>query len=117
MRVDQFYESRRADWEALTRLLDRSQADFYSLSPKDIKELGHLYRVLTSDLALAQRDFPGHRVTLYLNQLMGRARAIVYRGEPMAGSRLLRFITTGFPRVYRQALPFTLIATLLFILP
>ena len=117
MRVDQFYESRQADWKALAQLLDRGQGGIHRFSPEDIDALGRLYRAATSDLALAQRDFPGHRVTVYLNQLVARAHAVVYRGEPMARNRLLRFATTGFPRAYRQTLPFTLIAALLFILP
>jgi uncharacterized membrane protein SpoIIM required for sporulation len=117
MRVDQFYESRQADWKALTELLDRSQGGIHRFSPEDIDALGRLYRAATSDLALAQRDFPGHRVTMYLNQLVARAHAVVYRGEPMARNRLMRFATAGFPRAYRQTLPFTLIAALLFILP
>jgi uncharacterized membrane protein SpoIIM required for sporulation len=72
---------------------------------------------VTSDLALAQRDYAGHKVTIYLNQLVARAHAIIYRGEPMAYKRLLRFVTLGFPRAYRRAFPFILVATLLFLLP
>jgi uncharacterized membrane protein SpoIIM required for sporulation len=118
MRVDQFYESRQADWKALSRLLDRSQGSgIQRFSPEEIDRLGRLYRAVTSDLALAQRDFSGHRVTVYLNQLMARAHAVVYRGEPMAYNRLLRFVTTGFPRAYRRASPFILAATMLFLLP
>ncbi|MBN1977043.1 MAG: stage II sporulation protein M [Anaerolineae bacterium] len=118
MRVDQFYASRQADWRALTQLLERSQGGgVQRLSYEEIDRLSRLYRAATSDLALAQRDFPGHKVTIYLNQLVARAHAVVYRGEPMAYNRLLRFATTGFPRTYRQAFPFILTATLLFLLP
>jgi uncharacterized membrane protein SpoIIM required for sporulation len=35
----------------------------------------------------------------------------------MAYRRILRFATTGFPRAYREAFPFILVAALLFILP
>ena len=118
MRVDQFYESRQADWRALTQLLDRGQGGgVQRLSYEEIDKLSRLYRAVTSDLALAQRDFPGHKVTIYLNQLVARAHAVVYRGEPMAYNRLLRFATAGFPRAYRQAFPFILAAALLFLLP
>jgi uncharacterized membrane protein SpoIIM required for sporulation len=118
MRVDQFCESRQADWKALTQLLDRSQGGgIQRFLPEEIDRLGRLYRAVTSDLALAQRDFPRHKVTIYLNQLVARAHAVVYRGEPMAYNRLLRFITTGFPRAYRQAFPFILVAALLLLLP
>lgn len=117
MQPDQFYQSRQADWQALTHLIERAQKDIHRLSPEEIKSLGRLYRAATSDLALAQRDFPGHRLTAYLNQLVARGHAVVYRSQPMAGNRLLRFATHGFPRAYRQTLSFTLIAALLLVLP
>lgn len=116
-RADHLYQSRQHDWKILSQLLDRGQNDLRRLSPEDIQTLGRLYRAATSDLALAQRDFPDHRVALYLNQLVARAHALVYRSEPLATHRLLRFATTGFPRAYREAAPFILSAALLFILP
>ncbi len=117
MHADQFYQSRQADWKALTQLLDRSQRGLEQLSPDEVNALGRLYRAATSDLALAQRDFPNQRVTAYLNQLVARAHAVLYRSEPLALGRLWRFATTGFPRVYRETLPFTLVAALLLIIP
>ena len=117
MQVDKFYQSRQADWQALSKLLDRSQRDIHRLSPEDINILGRLYRAATSDLALAQRDFPEHRVTAYLNQLVARAHAVVYRSEPLALNRFLHFATKGLPRVYRETFRFTLVAALLFIIP
>ncbi len=117
MQPDQFYQSRQADWQALAHLVERAQKEIRELSPEEIQTMGRLYRAATSDLALAQRDFPDHRVTAYLNQLVAHAHAVVYRSEPLAGNRLLRFARQGFPRAYRDALLFTLLAALLFVLP
>jgi uncharacterized membrane protein SpoIIM required for sporulation len=117
MRVDKFYESRQGDWKVLSTLLDRSQNGVQHLAPEELDILGRLYRAATSDLALAQRDFPQHKVTRYLNQLVARAHALVYRSEPLAYNRLLRFVTTGFPHAYREALPFIVVAALLFFVP
>jgi uncharacterized membrane protein SpoIIM required for sporulation len=117
MRADEFYRSRQADWQALSQLLDRTRSGLHRLSPEEVDALGTLYRAVSSDLALAQRDFPGHNVTTYLNQLVARAHAVVYRGEPIAHKRLLRYVTAGFPRAYRQAWPFMLVAALLLIVP
>lgn len=117
MHPDQFYQSRQADWKALTELLDRAQRGLQRLSPEEVNTLGRLYRAATSDLALAQRDFPNQRVTAYLNQLVARAHAVLYRTEPLAFGRLWRFAKTGFPRAYRETLPFTLVAALLLIIP
>ncbi len=114
MRVEKFYESRQADWRLLSQLLKRCENGVQHLTPQEINELGHLYRAVTSDLAVAQRDFPHHQVIRYLNQLTAHAHAVIYSGEPLSYRRLLRFATTGFPRVYRAMLPFVGIAMLLF---
>jgi uncharacterized membrane protein SpoIIM required for sporulation len=117
MQANQFYQSRQADWKKLTDLLDRSQRGMNKLTPEEVNNLSRLYRAATSDLALAQRDFPHERVTIYLNQLVARAHAVIYRSEPLATNRLIRFVTTGFPRTFRESLPFFLVAALFLILP
>jgi hypothetical protein len=105
MRINQFYELRQNDWKQLEHLLRQSQLGIHKLSPEAIETLGRLYRAASSDLALAQRDFGDHQVTLYLNQLVARAHAVVYRSEPLAYQRLLRFVTTGYPASTAQVGP------------
>lgn len=114
MHADKFHQTRKQDWQTLTDLLNRGLG---RLSPEDIQAMGRLYRATTSDLALAQRDFPNHRVTAYLNQLVARAHAVIYRSEPLALQRIWGFVTAGFPRVFRETLRFTLIAALIFTIP
>ena len=117
MRVNEFYQSRKGDWETLSHLLDQSQKDIGRLSETQVRDLARLYRATTSDLALAQRDFPRNEVTVYLNQLVARAHAVVYRSEPLAVRRLWHFAATGFPRLFRETSIFTFIAALFFVLP
>jgi uncharacterized membrane protein SpoIIM required for sporulation len=117
MRADEFYQSRKGDWETLSRLLDQCQSDMRGLSEAQVRDMARLYRATTSDLALAKRDFPRNEVTVYLNQLVARAHAVVYRSEPLALSRLWHFATNDFPRLFRETGIFTLIAAALFILP
>ena len=118
MNFESFYESRKAEWQQFSQLLDQTQKGFHSLSPEQVKMLGRLYRAVASDLAIAQREFPtNHKVNIYLNQLVARGHAIVYRSEPLAFNRIKHFVTHGFPQTYRQTLPFTLLAALLLILP
>lgn len=114
MNVDDFYQSRQDSWKALSGLVDKANRGIEQMTPDEIARLGKLYRAATSDLAIAQRDFPHHRVALYLNQLVGRAHGVVYRGEPLALRRLVTYATEGFPRIFRETLPFTLTAAALF---
>lgn len=117
MTADQLFQARQADWQALTRLLDRGRGHLGALSPADISELSRLYRATTADLALAQRDFPRHRLTLYLNQLVARAHAFIYQDEPLTLRRLRHYLVVSFPQAFRANLPFFVAAFLLFLLP
>ncbi|MEW6401590.1 MAG: stage II sporulation protein M [Chloroflexota bacterium] len=117
MNPDEFYQSRRQEWELLSTLVEKGQRDIRGLSPENIGRLASLYRAASSDLALAKRDFPRHQITQYLNQLVGRAHAILYQGEPLAWNRLRDFALSGFPRLFRETLVFTMAAFILFMLP
>ncbi len=117
MNIDEFYQSRRQEWELLTNLIERAQRDARRLSTADIEQFASLYRAASSDLALAKRDFPRHRITRYLNQVVARAHSILYQGEPLAWKRIVDFALRGFPRLFRETFIFTLIAFLMVVIP
>ncbi|MBK8799191.1 MAG: hypothetical protein IPM07_24090 [Anaerolineales bacterium] len=105
MNLEFFLQRRRTSWQRMETLLQQAGADPRRLSAQELDELGLLYRSLTSDLALAQRDFPQQQVTRYLNQLVGRAHTLIYRGEPLRRRQLTHFYQRGFPQLYRALLP------------
>ncbi len=117
MHPEEFYKSRKADWEQLNQVLIASEKNIKGLSPQQVETLGRLYRAATSDLALAQRDFPRHQITQYLNRIVGRAHAVVYQGEALAFNRLLDFVLRGFPRLFRETMVFTVLAALFLFVP
>src|SRR5690606_3165552 len=94
---DRFVESRRARWRELETLLARSRRALQEMPAHELDQLGRLYRAATADLALAQREFPEDRVTAYLNQLVGKAHAVIYRSAPLRRRALLDFYRHGFP--------------------
>ncbi len=107
---------RQEYWQRLEALLGRMR-DRIPLGPMELDELGRLYQMVSSDLALAQRDFPDEEVTLYLNRLVGQAHAAIYQVESFTWQSILRFYRETFPRLYRVLLPYTRAAVLLFLLP
>ncbi len=117
MNVDEFYQSRRQEWELLNTLVERAQKAPRQLSTADISRMAGMYRAASSDLALAKRDFPRHRITRYLNQVVARAHSVLYQGEPLAWKHILDFILRGFPRLFRETFVFTFIAFLMFTIP
>ncbi|MBI1297143.1 stage II sporulation protein M [bacterium] len=117
MRMEIFIQRRQADWQQLETLVNRAKSSAETLSAADLYELGMLYRSATSDLAVAQRDFPGGQVTRYLNQLVARAHGLIYREEPLRRQQVRTFFTVTFPQLYRQLLPYTTISFLVFLIP
>jgi uncharacterized membrane protein SpoIIM required for sporulation len=117
MKAEEFVASRQASWKTLADLLTTAERSMGHLSPEEITRLGQLYRAATSDLAYAQREFPRNRAATYLNQLVGRGHAVIYRSEPLAFRRIWYFIRAGFPRAFREMLPFFLISSALFFIP
>ncbi len=115
MSPEEFLRQRQRDWERLTVLArEAEQGAFSKLSETELIELGSLYRAATSDLAIAQRDFPNHALAQYLNQLVGRAHPMIYRGEPLIVRRITDFYRREFPRLYRELAPFLIASALLF---
>lgn len=112
MTPDRFIEIRKSDWERLTALIEKT-----TLTSAEVEEVGALYRATTSDLSVAQRDFPRSEITNYLNQLTAKAHSTVYRAEPFSAKQFRRFFTHDIPRTFRETWRFTVVASLLFYLP
>lgn len=86
-----------------------------SLAHDEVRELALLYRQTAADLSTAREDPSGAALARHLNELLGRAHNLVYAGA--ARSRpagVLEFFATGFPRIFRETLPFTAAAFALF---
>src|SRR2546428_494820 len=79
--IDRFVDERATRWERLATLVRRGRRDVRALASEEVLELGRLYRAASSDLAIAQRDYPGDRATFALNGLVSEAHALVY-SEP-----------------------------------
>ena len=115
--LERFVSRRKGDWERLERLIALGQASPAGApSAEEIMELAYLYRRAAADLAIARRDFPGDRLALYLNQLVARAHAVVYRSEAGEWRGIITFFRQGFPALFRETLPFTAAAFFVFIL-
>ncbi|NWF67506.1 MAG: stage II sporulation protein M [Chloroflexi bacterium] len=112
MNPDDFIRTHEKDWQKLDMLLGRA-----SLRADEVRELGRLYRALTSDLAIARRDYGGQRVTAFLNVLTLRAHSKIYRQNSSDVRPLLRYFSHTLPQTFRQTWLFTLVAFLLFFVP
>lgn len=118
MTPELFVRNRKSDWQQLEGLLKKnsgSQVDF--MTEADVRSVDRLYRATVADLALAQRDFPHHDATAYLNGLVGKAHHLVYRGGTVGRRQIRRFFTHTVPQTVRRNWKYLLAAHLLFYLP
>ncbi|MFN8375211.1 MAG: stage II sporulation protein M [Anaerolineae bacterium] len=111
-----FIASREKDWKRLETLLAR-RSGRETLNAEEVRELGKLYRAVTSDLAIARRDYPQQRVTTFLNQLTLRTHSFIYQQDVSDIRPLLRYFTHTLPQTFRATWLFTLVAFLLFFVP
>lgn len=112
MTATEFIAKKQKRWDELEALLNHSR----SASSVQLNRLGYLYRRVTSDLAVARRDFPQDQCVPYLNALASRAHSAVYQTTPFKRGTLRQFLHTGFPTVFRENLHFIVAAFLMFTL-
>ncbi len=112
MNVAEFIEKKQKSWDELEGLLQNSR----NADAQQLNRLGYLYRRVTSDLAVARRDFPQDRCVIYLNELASRAHSTVYQTSPLKRGTLREFLRFGFPTVFRENLYFIVASFLLFTL-
>jgi uncharacterized membrane protein SpoIIM required for sporulation len=109
-----FAAERAARWDELEQLVVSAHGRPERLGPGRVRRLGALYRGAAADLALARRRFPADPVTQRLDDLVGRARFLVYDSEPARGS-LAAFLARGYwRRVAERPVPLMVSALLLF---
>lgn len=114
--ANDFIKQREADWKRLETLVN-SRGGRKPLSTAEVHELGTLYRAVTSDLALARRDFPDQRMTVFLNQLLTRTHGYIYQQESSDFKAFIQTFTQRIPILFRQTGRYMLAAFLIFIIP
>lgn len=116
MTVNDFIRLRQKDWERLEYLIKRHHSP-RRLTAAEIRELGTLYRAVTSDLAQARRDYPQQTVSVFLNQLLTQVHSVIYKEDTSNFRDLLRYFTHTIPQTFRATGIFTLAAFLMFFVP
>jgi len=111
-----FVTGRKATWEELGAMLERSGGTVRRLDPATVRRLGALYRTTAADLAYARRCYPKDPVTLRLDDLLRRARPLLYGGVEERTS-VLHFATTGYWRRICERPLFLLVAAIALFMP
>ena len=117
MDVTQFVEQHRSDWERLDQLVAHASRALGGLSKVDLREMGALYRQVSSDLARVQSADADPALLEYLNNLVVRAHGIIYQPEQTRLRHLGAFFAREFPALIRQEWRPILLALVVAVLP
>jgi uncharacterized membrane protein SpoIIM required for sporulation len=108
-------EKRKPHWERLEQLVRGAGHGVAGLKHAELQELGLLYRQTASDLSVVMQDSSSAQLAAYLNQLLGRSHQLVYMGRRPKSSALVTFYRDTYPRIFRETLPLTGLATAIFL--
>jgi uncharacterized membrane protein SpoIIM required for sporulation len=109
-------EKRRPHWARLEQFVGvKVRRSVRSLTPAELQELALLYRQTASDLATVREDATSTQLTIYLNQLLGRAHNLIYMGRRAKASGIWTFYKDTYPAIFRETLPDTLAAFIIFL--
>jgi uncharacterized membrane protein SpoIIM required for sporulation len=100
--VNHFIDERTPAWTRLEQLLRRAESSgLASLELSTARELGKLYRAVSSDLIRARTERVNASVVDYLNDVVARAYTVIHGAPARSERRVLAFLATGFPRLVR----------------
>jgi uncharacterized membrane protein SpoIIM required for sporulation len=106
MQYGRFVEHRREDWEALERLLQQTRSRGLSrLAYTDVERMSLLHRRAISDFAYARAHFPGTDVERRLRSLAYQGHRLLAARRERLAPRVRTFFWSGFPAVFRAAVP------------
>ncbi|MDQ1446481.1 MAG: hypothetical protein QOI20_2945 [Acidimicrobiaceae bacterium] len=114
MNLDQFVREREPSWTELQGLVDEAGGRPERLGPERVRRLGALYRSAAADLAAARRRFPGELAVARLEQLVARARHVVYDADARRDSLSVFFGRTYWRRIRERPAVLALAAAMLF---
>lgn len=116
MRLDRFLSERGPLWDELERLIERAGRRPERLGPQGVRRLAALYRAAAADLGVARRVWPHDPSATRLENLVGRARHLVY-DSPTRRDSAARFFATTYWRLVVERPLVLLVAALLLLVP
>lgn len=118
MHIQRWIARREEHWKRLESLLNKADSQgIKALSSAEVHDLASLYRSVSGDLARARTHQVGNVVIQDLQKLTSRGYAHIYQGtRRQEWQQVWEFYRSGFPRILRETLLYTIIATAIFLL-
>lgn len=104
---NRWIETRKPHWTRLEQLaLHAETSGLKTLSARDLRDLGLLYRQAAADLSAVRTDASSRTLEAYLNRLVARAHNFIYAGGRLSPRSLARYLVYEYPRLFRRLFPY-----------
>ncbi len=114
---NRWIDTRKPHWTRLEQLARQAETSgLKTLSARDLRDLGLLYRQAAADLSAVRTDTASRTLEAYLNRLVARAHNFVYAGHRLSPRSVGRYLIYEYPRLFRRLFPYTALAFALFTL-
>lgn len=117
MKESVFITNNQKTWKELEDILKNYNARKKKPEDNDrLHRLFYLYQTACGHLSVSRTRYGNSATTEYLNNLVARAHQVVYASKPGSFSRIMYFLTRGFPSLIKKELPVFLLSTGIFML-
>ncbi|UOQ49213.1 stage II sporulation protein M [Gracilibacillus caseinilyticus] len=113
MQLNQFIKQHRQDWERLEVLISELPK---KKSNTIIEDFQHTYQKVARQLSFSQTYFPNEDVTMYLNELTGKAHNILYQSQHSSWKQAYHFFSSKFVGLLLKQWKAVVLAMLLFVI-
>ena len=110
-------QAREPSWTELDSLVSSSTGRPERLGAAGVRRLGELYRAAAADLAYLRRAWPSRPEPAALQELVARARTLVYGGDGNREGSPLTFFARDYPRLLLARPALLLLAWALLLVP
>jgi uncharacterized membrane protein SpoIIM required for sporulation len=118
MNKRQFVKKRAPHWRLFEQQVRTShRLRSRKLGPQEINDFSRMFRELSHDLAVVRSRKWGKNLDGYLNDLVGRGHNQFYGAPPGGLALFVRYLTVGFPRLFRANVYYFVAAAMLFFVP
>lgn len=117
MDIDRYIQRNEPEWDHLVDLSKRGSRSIKKLTDAEIDELIHLYQLVSAQLSHVRTTYEDPHLNARLSQILGEARAVIYRGRTHPLTAVAKFFTVTFPAAVWHSRYFVLLSTAMFFVP
>lgn len=114
MELKTFIKKHRDQWRQLEQSIQQVSKGGRAKSPEQLNQFLSSYQKVSHHLSYCQTYYPKEEITTYLNELVGKAHAILYRDQVTSRQQIKAFFGQTFIRLLLEQWKFVVLAFILF---